>query len=242
VNYATVRDRLDDLEKKDKLEKCLAKDDDPTLSVADMAFLLQFFAFLGLIMHVVFMANAAGAAKQAPPKEDLAWFALLGFVATMLHFGWKLLRTRRERLLLRLRRKGEVVPAAMVMVNDAWFAEGNEQWWPGAVLVSFDPRAKSEPEVLVKAARGLFALRQQDRRTLPQEHAALAWRLYHEMGPGPNSVVPPALCGGLRDCVLVDAKLPPAPLRDGDLLVALAVAKESSPDAVRMLPADVMGV
>jgi hypothetical protein len=241
VNYAEVRGRLDELEKKSKLEKRLAKDDNAMLSIADMAFVLQIFAFLGLFTHIVFMANTAGDTKDAPSREDFAWFAVLGLVTAVLHFGWKLLRSRRERTLLRLLRKGEVVPAAMVMVNNGWFDDDNTEWWPGAVLVSFDPRAKVEPAVLMHAASGLFALRKKDRRTLPSEQGAIAWQLYHEMGPGPSVAVPPSLCGGLRDCMLVSAKLPPNPMRDRDLLVCLALAKEWTPDGVRILPADVLG-
>ncbi len=241
MNYAEVRNRLDELVKNGKLEKRLAKDENASLSIADMAFVLQIFAFLGLFIHIVFMASAAGETKQAPSREDFAWFALLGLVTVVLHFGWKLLRTRRERMQLRLLRKGEVVPAAMVMVNSAWFADDNTEWWPGAVLVSFDPRAKAEPDVLVKAAHALFDLRKEDRRKLPSEQAAIAWRLYHEMGPAPSVPVSPSLCGGLRDCVLVDAKVPPQPLRDRELLVCVALAKETSPEAVRLLPADALG-
>lgn len=236
-----LRARLDELERKSRLEKLLAKDDDPELSLADMAFLLQLFAFLGLGIHIVGMANAATATKEAPPPAEFAWFVLLALVAAALHYGGPLLKSRRERLLLRLRQRGDVVTAALVMANHAWFDEGNTRWWPGAVVLSFDPRAAQEPQLLQATARALFALRRQDRRTLPKDQVELAWTLYHEMGPSPCQPVPAALCHGLRDCVLASVKLPPSPLQNGPLLAALALPGEASPDGVRMLPAAVLG-
>lgn len=240
MNGKDLRTRLDALEQKSKLEKLLAKDDDPVLSRADMAFVLQLFAFLGLAIHIVGMANAATETKQSPPPEEFAWFVLLALVAAALHYGGKLLRSRRERLLLRLRQRGQVLPAAMVMVNQAWFDEENTQWWPGAIVLSADPRAEREPELLQATAKAIFGLRRMDRRTLPADQVELAWTVYHEMGPTPNQPVPAALCHGLRDCVLASVKLPPEPLANGPLLAALALPGETSPDAVRVLPATVL--
>lgn len=240
ISARDLRTRLDYLEQKSKLEKLLAKDDDPVLSRADMAFVLTLFAYLGVFLHIVAMVNTATETKQAPSDVEFAWFVLLALVAVALHYGGKLLRSRRERLLLRLRRRGEVLPAALVMVNNAWFAEDNTQWWPGAIVVSTDPRAAREPELLQATAKSLFALRRMDRRTLPADQVELAWTVYHEMGPTPNQPVPTALSHGLRDCVLASVKLPPEPLANGPLLAALALPGETSPDAVRVLPATVL--
>ncbi len=240
MNGKDLRARLDFLEQKSKLEKLLAKDDDPVLSRADMAFVLTLFAYLGLFLHIVGMVNTATETKQAPSDVEFAWFVLLALVAAALHYGGKLLRSRRERLLLRLRQRGQVLPAALVMVNQAWFDEQNTQWWPGAIVLSADPRAEREPELLQATAKALFGLRQKDRRTLPADQVALAWTVYHEMGPSPSQPVPAALSHGLRDCVLASVQLPPEPLANGPLLAALALPGETSPDAVRVLPATVM--
>lgn len=240
ISARDLRTRLDYLEQKSKLEKLLAKDDDPVLSRADMAFVLTLFAYLGVFLHIVAMVNTATETKQAPSDVEFAWFVLLALVAAALHYGGKLLRSRRERLLLRLRRRGEALPAALVMVNNAWFAEDNTQWWPGAIVVSTDPRAAREPELLQATAKAIFGLRGMDRRTLPADQVELAWTVYHEMGPSPSQPVPAALCHGLRDCVLASVKLPPEPLANGPLLAALALPGEASPDAVRVLPATVM--
>jgi len=56
----------------------------------------------------------------------------------------------------------------------------------------------------------------------------------------PSQPVPAALCHGLRDCVLASVTLPPAPVAKGPLLAALALPGETSPDAVRVLPATVL--
>ena len=234
-----LRTRLDELERESRLEKLLAKDDDPSLSLADMAFLLMLCAYLGLVIHIVRMAQEATATKASPPPAEFAWLVLLALVAVALQYGGRLLQSRSERLLLRLRKQGEVVPAALVMVNQAWFDEENTRWWPGAIVLSSDPRASAEPALLQATAKALFRLRQQDRRQLPPDQVELAWDLYHEMGPGPSLPVPAALSHGLRNCVLASAKLPPAPLANGPLLAALVLPGETSPDGVRVLPAAV---
>ena len=240
MNGEDLRTRLDALEKKSKLEKLLAKDDDPELSRADMAFVLQLFAVLGLVIHIVRLANAATDTQQSPTPGEFAWLVLLALVTPALQWGGKLLRSRRERLLQRLRQRGQVLPAALVMANQAWFDEENTRWWPGAIVLSADPRAEREPELLQATAKAIFGLRHKDRRTLPADQVELAWTVYHEMGPSPSQTVPAALCHGLRDCVLASVKLPPAPLANGPLLAALALPGETSPDAVRVLPAAVL--
>lgn len=237
MNHAAIRERLTELEKQRKLEKLLAKDD-AGLSWADMAWLLQIPAFCGAGIHVVRMGLAASGGQE-PPAEDLAWALLLALIAAVLHRGWRLFRTRAERLGHRLRRLGVVVPAAIVQVNNAHFVDDNRAWQPGSILLSFDPLAAVDPQRLSAAAQRLFALRKADRRTLRAEQAVLAWDLYHSMWPVRSSPVPAELCDGLRDCVLATVMLPPEPLADGGALVALALPRDLSPDAVRVLPGEV---
>ncbi|MBI5852155.1 MAG: hypothetical protein HZB39_14165 [Planctomycetes bacterium] len=237
MNHAAIRDRLTELEKQRKLEKLLAKDD-AGLSWADMAWLLQIPAFCGVAIHVVRIGLAASGGQE-PPAEDLAWALLLALIAVVLHRGWPMFRTRAERLGHRLRRAGVVVPAAIVQVNHAHFADDNREWHPGSILLSFDPLAAAHPQRLSDAAQRIFALRELDRRTLPAEQVVLAWDLYHSMWPVKSSPVPAELCDGLRDCVLATVMLPPEPLEDGGALAALALPRDLSPDAVRVLPGEV---
>jgi hypothetical protein len=234
VSLATVRERLLDLEAKGQLEKRLAARDE-TLPWSDLLSLLQYPAILGVAIHVVFLANAGG----LPARAEFLWLVALAAVALALRYGSGLARTPAQRLRLRLREHGALAAGAIVQANDAWFADANDRWLPGNVLVCFDANAWREPARLVAAAQRLFALRAADRRSLPPEHAALAWKLYHEIGPTASWSVPSDLCGGLKDCWLVSAMLPPEPLRDGELLVVLALPGETSPEAVALLPADI---
>jgi hypothetical protein len=92
------------------------------------------------------------------------------------------------------------------------------------------------PERLAAAAQQLWALKAKDRRTMPLANAAVAWSLYHEMGMLPSLPVPPDLCEGLRDCLLVSTMLPPEPLRMGPALLGLMVAGEMAPEALAVIP------
>jgi hypothetical protein len=235
----TLRDDLRALEKRDKLEKLLAPGLTPELPWHDMVWLLQVPAWIGLVLWIVGMANRATESQSAPPPEEIGWLLVLGLVVLALRFLGPLLRSRRQRLRDRVRRQGELVPAAMVMVNDAWFRDDNDRWLPGVVVLSFDPAVRGAPAKLKAVAARLFALKGVDRRTLPPAHADLAWSLYHEMGPLRSRPVPPELCDGLARCWMVCALLPPRPLWDGELLQALALEGEPSPEAVAVLPAAV---
>ncbi len=235
MNLAAVRERLTELEDARKLERQLAARDD-ALSWSDLAWLLQFPAMIGVAIHVVRLANASAATGTAPPRDEWLWLVALALVAIGLHFGWQLARTPVERLRARVREDGVLAAGAIVQVADAFFAAGNDRWLPGNVLVCFDARAWREPQRLVAAAKRLFALRAEDRRTLPPEHAALAWKLYHELGPTQSWSVPSDLCDGLKECWLTSVMVPPEPLRDGELLVVLALPDQTSPDAVALLP------
>ncbi|HZN40327.1 MAG TPA: hypothetical protein VFD82_16090 [Planctomycetota bacterium] len=236
MNLSREREQLRALERAGKLEKLLAPNDDG-MPWADLCWLLQFPAFLGAGIHIARMGMAAAERKASPPDEDIAWLVVLVLVAAVLRFGYPLLRTRAQRVRLKVRRSGLLLPAAVVQCNDQFFAEGNEQWVPGTLLVSFDPQVLSEPERLAKASERLFALKHADRRTLPLAHAAIAWDLYHEMGPTRSLVVPPELSEGLKDCVMVTAMLPPKPLASGRMFTALAVRGDMSPEAVAVIPA-----
>ena len=236
MNLAREREQLRELERAGKLEKLLAPNDDG-MPWADLCWQLQFPAFLGAGIHITRMGMAAADRQASPPDEDLLWLVVLVLVAAVLRFGYPLLRTRAWRVRLKVRRFGLLLPIAVVQCNDKFFAEGNEQWVPGTLLVSFDPQLLSEPERLGKAAERLFALKHADRRTLPLAHAAIAWRLYHEMGPTRSLSVPPELSEGLKDCVMVSGMLPPKPLASGRMFTALAVHGEMSPEAVAVVPA-----
>lgn len=235
MNLDAIRDHLRDLERKDKLEKQLAPNDDG-LPWADLVWLLQVPAWLGLGIHVYRMATAATESKQPVPKEDVAWLVLLALVAVLLKFAPPLFRTRAQRLRRRVRRSGAFVPAAIVQANSAWYAEDNERWRPASVLVSLDPAALAQPERLTAVAERVAQWKGADRRGMPPAQAAVAWRLYHEMGTLPAVAVPPDACGGLRDCLLFDTLLPPSPLRAGPVLLGLLVAGETAPEALAMVP------
>jgi hypothetical protein len=236
---AEVRERLAMLQRKDKLEKLLAPLE-PQFPWADIVSMLQWPTYLAIAIHGARMASAAKATDASPPPESLAWLLLLALLSQGFRWGAPLLRSRRERLRRKLRREGELVPAAIVMANDAWHDEGNTEWLPGAAVVSFDPTAWKQADRLTLVAKCLFALRAQDRRTLPPPHAELAWDLYHELGPLPSRAVPFELSEGLRDCWLVSVKMPPQPLQVLGMPAALALPGESSPDAVSLLPQSVV--
>ena len=238
MNLGAIRDHLRDLERKEKLEKQLAPNDDG-LPWADLVWLLQVPAWLGLGIHIYRLATTAMETKQSVPKDEFAWLVLLALVAVVLKFVPPLFRTREQRLRCRVRRTGAFVPAAIVQANSNWYAEGNDRWQPGAVLVSLDPAAMAQPERLAAVAHRVAQWKTQDRRGMAPAQAAVAWQLYHEMGMLPAVAVPPESCDGLRDCLLFSTLLPPSPLRAGPALLGLVVAGETAPEALAMIPEQV---
>lgn len=236
MNLAALRERLAELEKKDKMAKLLAPNDDG-LPWSDILWLWQVAAFVGLVGHIVRMALAADPNQASPPAADVAWLLVLGLVVLALRYSGPLVRTRAQRTRQRLRRDGVLAAATTVQVNNEFFSDGNQRWLPGSILVSFDPRALQEPDRFAEVAGALFRLRCQDRRTLPSEHAAIAWDLYHSMWLRRALHVPPELCAGFRDCRLVTVMFPPEPLQDGELLLALALPGELTPEGTALLPA-----
>jgi hypothetical protein len=197
---------------------------------------MQVPAFLAVGIHLTRMAGRAKESGGRPPDGDLLWLLFLCVVAIALRYGWRLLRTKKERQRLRMRRRGQLVPVAMVQANERFFDEGNTESWPAAVLLSFDPRANGRPKEFAELAGRLRGLRFVDRRTIPFEHAEIGWRLFHEMGPVRSARVPEDLTGGLRDCVLASAILPAAPLVLDGHMWALATPGELSPDSLAVVP------
>lgn len=239
MNLREIGVRLRALEKKKKLEKLLAPSEEG-LPWSEVLAILVFLGTIGLAIHMVRMGMAAVEAKQPPSGEDLLWMVCFALVVVSLRVARLFARTRSERLRIKVRRHGLVVPAAIVQANDGFFDPDNDQWWPASVLLSFDPKVMDQPELLARVARRVAALKRMDRRTLPAGQALVAWDLYHEMGPLPSVPVPEDLTEGLRDCIVATVMLPPQPLREGPLLVCLAVPGQASSSAVAVVPASVM--
>lgn len=238
MNLTDIAARLRELDGKGELDKLLGESDD-SMPWSDIVEILQWPAMIGIAIHVWQLANVASATKASPSSAEIGWLCLLVLVALGLRYGSRFLRTPKQRLRRRLRRRGLVVPAAVVQVNNAFFAEDNDRAWPGSVLVSFDPTVVDRIETLARVAKRLFTLKRADRRTLAPDHAALAWNLYHELGPTKALPVPADITEGLRDCVLVSVVMPPRPLEVGPSIVCLALPGESSPDSVAALPASI---
>lgn len=235
MNLAATRERLRELERRRELDQQLAPNVEG-LPWAELVWLLQFPAFLGLAVHVAFLASEAADTGVAPSAGEFVWLVVLAVVALVLRHGGPLLRTPAQRLRRRLRRKGVLVPVAIVQANNAFHDEGNRQWLPATVLLSFDPAVVQWPARLESVAARVLALKSRDRSTLPGPEAELAWTLYHEMGPVTSLRVPDELTEGLLDCMLASVLLPPQPARIGALCLALALPGQSSPHAVAVLP------
>lgn len=234
-----LRRHLDRLEKDAKLEKLL--DAEPAgLPWADIAWAMQFPALVGLVIQIASIATAARPADQGPPAAEIAWTLVLALVTLLLRFGWPLLRSPRERRRGRLRRRGWVVPAAIVQVNHRFYAADNTEWCPGSLLVSADPQALADPKLLQTAADRLGGLSSQDRRRMPAGHAEVAWALYHQMVPVASVPVPDEMTGGLRQCQLVTVRVPPKPLSAAGCLWALILADDLASDAAAILPSSVV--
>lgn len=236
MNLTQLRKDLTRLEKKDDLDKLLA-DAGEGLPWNDFVWMLQFPAFVGAAIQITIMGMNAKPDDESPPAEDMLWMLLLVLVGLAARFLHPLFRSRVQRLRRRLRRKGLVAPAAVVQASGMW---GQLEWVWGIVLCSRDPAVVAEPGRLVEAARGLFELKWQDRATLPDAHAEVAWLLYHELSPVRSVPVPADLAGGLQDCTVTTVMLPAAPVRDGDLLAALVLPGDRDPRAVAILPEAVL--
>lgn len=236
MNLTQLRKDLTRLEKKDDLDKLLA-DAGEGLPWNDFVWMLQFPAFVGAAIQITIMGMNAKPDDESPPAEDMLWMLLLVLVGLAARFLHPLFRSRVQRLRRRLRRKGLVAPAAVVQASGMW---GQLEWVWGIVLCSRDPAVVAEPGRLVEAARGLFELKWQDRATLPDAHAEVAWLLYHELSPVRSVPVPADLAGGLQDCTVTTVMLPAAPVRDGDLLAALVLPGDLDPRAVAILPEAVL--
>ena len=234
MNLSALREHLRKLERKGQLEKQLAKH--VAMPWSELADLLQYPAWIGFAVCFVrtFLHHSEGAKTS---DADAIWLLGLLFAALVLRFGHGWLRSPAERLRRRVRRKGLLVPAAIVQANTAFGAADNREWQPAALLIAFDPRVVQEPQRLLRAAGAVFALKHADRRQLPADRARIAWDLYHEMGPVRSLPVPADLAEGLQDCQLVSVMLPPQPLRVGDLCMVLTVPGERSHHAVAALPA-----
>jgi len=236
MNLADVRSRLTRAEKASELEKVLAKADE-SLPWSDMVWLLQFPAFVGAAIQVTYMGLNAKPEDDAPPTPEILWLVALLLIGVAMHFLHPLFRTPLQKLRLRVRKKGLVLPAAIVQANTLWGE--SDQWMYGSVLISFDPDVVKQPKLLVDAAENLFALKHVDRSTLPKEQREVAWSLYNELAPVKSVKVPESLTPGLSKCIMACVLLPPEPLREGSLLFALAVPNNLDPDAVAMLPSAV---
>jgi hypothetical protein len=239
MNPTELRKHLDRLEKDSKLEKQLESGVDH-LPWADIAWAMQYPALIGLVIQIVSMATAARPADQRPPAVEIAWTLFLALMMLVLRLGWPLLRSARERRRLRLRRRGWVVPAAIVQINNGFYAGDNTEWCPGSLLLSADPKATANPKLLLEAADRIGELGTKDRRQMPAAHAEVAWALYHQMAPVKSVPVPPELAGGLGNCMLVSVQVPPQPLSAAGTLWALTLADDLSPDAVAILPSSVV--
>lgn len=232
-----VREHLARLEWTHKLWKHIPKSE-PTMPWADVISILPYVFYAAIFVHVLRIALAAAKAKaegapgaELPPPEtgDILWLLLLIVLSQLTRFGWGLVRTREETLGHRLRRKGKLVPAAIVQVNENYYRPGNEEPCPGALLVSFDPKALERPELLDEIAHDLVRLKDADRSRLSPEHAAIAWWLFHEMGPIESVPIPSDLTRGLAECQMSSATLAPDDYEHEGRLWVLALRKCRSP-------------
>jgi len=237
MNLSDVRGRLSKLERKEDLEKLLATVDEG-LPWHDFVWMLQFPAYIGAAIQVTMMGMNAKEGDDGPPGEEMAWLLLLVLIGVAMKFLHPLFRNKLQKLRRRVRKKGFVLPAALVQANSLWGQV--ENWVHGSVLICFDPNIVNKPELLTEAAKSVFALKGVDRSTLPKDQRALAWSLYHELAPVRSIKVPESLTGGLKNCIMATVQLPPEALCEGSLLFALAVPDNLDPNAIAMLPEEVM--
>lgn len=233
MNLADLRSRLSRSEKAGDLEKLLNQTDDG-LPWNDFVWMLQFPAFLGAGILVAYMASDARPEDSSPPAGQLLALAVLALCGTAMHFLHPFFRNREQKLQYRLRKKGLVVPAALVQANAMWGQV--DEWVYGNVLVSLDPDVVSQPNLLVDAAKNVFAIKSADRSTLPKDQRETAWMLYNELAPIRAVKVPESLTPGLSKCLMASVLLPPEALSEGSLLFALALPHELDPNAIAVLP------
>lgn len=235
-----IRYRVRGLARKDQLQKQLHKTDDDALPWSDWLFVVPWLAYASAGVAMYYAAQAPRAANDLPPLSALLPPAALIVFGSLCLLLSKLTVPARERRRKRLFQDCLVVPAWVVQANNHWFAADNKEWWPGNVVFSLDAGAAIEPQRLRLVAGALARLKHQDRRTLPPDQVALAWDLYHEMGPTRTLPVPPSLCQDLQPLCMASVWLPPDPLLHGEALLALVLAGDDAPDAVAMLPQQLM--
>ncbi|MCA8975881.1 MAG: hypothetical protein KDC98_14260 [Planctomycetes bacterium] len=234
--------RVRRLAKADELDKKLLFPDRSNLPWSEWLSIMHWIAWVAAGIAVAVFALA-----DRPPGVD-ADFAHPSFLTALalIPFGavcWLLsfvVVPRWERTRRRLGRRGAILPAAIVMVHTQWFEEDDDRPWWGMVAFSFDPKALAEPQRLRDIGRSLFALKEVDRRTLPEDQVRVAWTLYHEMGPVRSQPVPAALSHGLAGCFMANVQFPPDALIDDGLLVALALPDDRSPDAAALLTSELL--
>jgi len=237
MNLSEMRSRLTKLEKKHGLEELLASTHDG-LPWNDFVWMLQYPAFVGAAIQATYMAFNAKEGDESPPVEEMLWLFVLVLIGAAMRFLHPLFRSKIQRLRLRVRKMGFVVPVALVQANVRW---GDiDDWVHGAVLISFDPQVLDQPKLLTEAAQAIFALKDVDRGTLPKEQRAVAWSTYNELAPVRSIRVPDSLTNGLKDCIMAAALLPPKALWEGPLMFALAVKDSLDPNAVAVLPEAVL--
>lgn len=237
MNLAEMRGRLTKLEKEGDLEKLLASADEG-LAWNDFVWMLQFPAFIGAAIQITYMGLNAKEGDESPPGEELLWMLVLVLIGAAMRFLHPLFRNKIQKLRFRVRRKGFVVPGALVQANAMWGKV--DDWVHGSILICFDANILNQPNLLVDAAQAIFALKNVDRSTLPKEQRAVAWSIYNELAPVRSVKVPESLTKGLKDCIMATVLLPPEALCEGSLLFALAVKDNLDPNAVAVLPETVL--
>jgi hypothetical protein len=246
VKPSETREHLARLEWTGKLAKFLPKYD-PAMPWADVVSVLPYVFYAAIFVHLCRMVIAAAELQKAggeprPPTEHVLWLLLLVVLSQFARFGWALVRTKEETIGHRLRRKGRLLPTAIVQANQNYYDPDNEDPWPGVALVSFDAKALARPELLDEIAHDLARLKRADRSQLSPEHAAVSWWLFHEMGPIESMPIPPDLSRGLSECQMSCVTLAPGDYEHEGRLWVLALRKSRSPLAVATIPAEVLAL
>lgn len=241
---AQTREHLSRLEWTGKLAKFLPKFE-PAMPWADVISVLPYVFYAAIFVHLCRMVLAAAELQKAggeprPPTGDVLWLVVLVVLSQFARFGWALVRTREESIGHRLRRKGKLLPAAIVQANQNYYDPDNEDPWPGVVLLSFDPKALERPELLDELAQDLARLKHADRSRLSPEHAAVSWWLFHEMGPIESLPIPPDLTRGLAECQMSCVTLAPGDYEHEGRPWVLALRKSRSPLGVSTIPRSVL--
>jgi hypothetical protein len=235
MNIHQLLTRLDELRRRKQLAALLPKRPDGRMPWASW---LSALWYLGFLAAGVALAVAAINSKQPDVVRAQVTVAvvlgLLGLLARGLAF---VAVPREERIRNRLCRSGSLVPGAMLQANNRFFDDDNQEPLPGNLLISFDHRALERPERLTAVAASVARLKGADRRTLPAPLAAIAWDLYHELGPTLTLPLPPEHADGLLHTFVISALLPPRPERLGDVFAVLALRGDLSWHAAAVLPA-----